>query len=304
VQVAAHIRDVSSHPEYDVEMPSRAIASALLALCASACGRLHFLPIGADGAGVDGGPTMDAGRRDASPVDAGPLPDVPRRDAPGLDAPQPVDGGPDSTSCDDVHAGALFCDGFEDGETFGAWTMVRNGFYSSSPTYRGSGAMRATSISAGNASYLYKALPMMISSGELFLRGYLYVPAEANPVWVTVLHAEESGNPWDFAEIRLAAGEFEVAARSIDTLFEARGGPIPRDRWVCIELRTLVADAGTMELFVDESSVAAVDGDTRPAAPYRTLYSGISYRGPTQPLGTIEYYLDEVVVDTARIGCD
>lgn len=264
------------------------------------CGRLDYdlredagRTVTGDDAGGDA--SFDAGKPDAA---------APMRDAGASDpdAEPTPDAGRDTTACDDVLSGALLCDGFEAG--FSAWTMVRFAEGATIPTYRGVASMRATSSPASAVSYLFSNRIPRVVSGELYARTYLYVPGVGTPRWLAVLHLEESGDPWDYAELRMVDGELELAARSATDARSARAGAVPRDRWFCVELRVLVADGGEVELFVEGTSAAAIRAtDTLHASPWQTFYTGISYRGPTQT-GRIEIFYDEVVLSTTRIGCD
>ncbi len=136
------------------------------------------------------------------------------------------------------------------------------------------------------------------------MRAYLYVPSTSMPSWVTVLHIEEGGVPYDYTELRLRDGELEVASDVLGVVSTVRGGPIPFDRWACVELRLAVSATGEVELFVDDVSTALETAiNTVPTGTYRSLFVGISHRNAAQT-GTVETYFDEVVLSRTRVGCD
>ena len=255
---------------------------------------------------VDGGPPPRDGNVpiDAPGLDA-PAIDAPGVDAPGVDAPG-VDGGFDAglddTACDDVHASAIHCDGFEDGSGFTAWTMPRGATYATSPVYRGAYAMLARSVPASALSYLHENLGEVMS-GELHTRAYIHVAGDQDPAHLVVLHLEEGGSPYDYAEIQLIDGNFRIGARNRSGFDYVDGPAIPRDRWVCLELGFAIGTTAIIELRVDGAIAASLPHDTTRTRPWRTFYAGITNRGSGQS-GEVELYMDEVVVSRSRIGCD
>lgn len=255
--------------------------------------------------GMDGAIVTDGGDADVDPPDA----DV-EIDAGGSDAGPPPDGGIDAgadpTGCDDEHAAAIICDGFEELPSFARWTQARHAATTTaSPVFRGSAAFAAPISSDSILAYLYLRAPTAIGSGELFARTYLFLPASSPAERMTIVHLEQSGSPYDYAELRLTDGGLTLAVKSDDVVTIAPELPMPRDRWVCLELRVAVASSGgTAEVFVDGVSARSLDGlDTLPAPGYSTFYVGISWIGMEQTRPSV-LYMDEVVVDTARVGCD
>src|SRR5262245_28535810 len=85
----------------------------------------------------------------------------------------------DSTSCDDVHASAMFCDGFENG--FVRWGGAPSGTGSvtidTAQTWRGAGALRVETFAQGDTGYVTYALPNRIMSGDVFVRMYVRAPS-------------------------------------------------------------------------------------------------------------------------------
>lgn len=277
----------------------RTIASSATALALSGCGLLLDIGGGDDPPGrPDAGASVDAGHDDAG-ADAG--------DDAGADAGdvQPLD----STSCDDVHAGAILCDGFEGLPELSLWSRARGGVsYVSTPAYRGMNALRALLLPSPRiASIDIFGLPR-VSEGEAFIRVYVWVPSASPVEGLTILNYEEPSEPWGKVRVRIVGGALGADGWSHDSsaALSSFGPPMPRDRWVCVEVRILVSDtAGEVELFVDGTPVAFLGPtDTAPAMPYQTLYAGITqddYGVQTLPT---ELFMDELVVDTRRVGCD
>lgn len=245
-----------------------------------------------DGSGRDGSEPSDAGAGDGGDADAG----------------DGVDAGPvlDETSCDDFHAGAILCDGFEGSPDFARWTEVRGAAaITADLAYRGARSLYAHSTASGVYAYLYSDALPSVTSGEIYARAYLYVPSASALPALTLLHVEEDANPWDDAEVRIQEDTFGLETRAVGVTSRRAGPVVPREAWTCVELRVLVSDVGgEVELFVDGASVGVIpEVDTRPASPYGTFYVGITVRD-TGTAGTIDLYLDEIVLARTRVGCD
>lgn len=256
-----------------------------------------------DAAGVDAA-SVDAGAPDGGP-DAGP-PDAGSPDAGPPDA-GPPDAGPDDTACDDVHAGALFCDGFESAG-FLAWDRLRtrDGTVTQSTTtrHRGMGAMHSQTT-AGSGRADAEASPLSaLSSGELWIRTYLYLPSGFDLVDMNVTTVHEAVSPYVGVGMGMIAGDrpyiwFGTEGRSA----HAPAVTVPRDRWTCWELHIVLDDvSGSADLSIDGVTVAMETGvDTVPGGGMTILVSGLGYTDPTQ--SSAELFLDELVVDDAPIGC-
>jgi hypothetical protein len=255
-------------------------------------------------AGSDAGPVSsgDGGERDASvpPADAGPD----RPDAPSVDA------GPDPSSCVTVHAGRSFCDGFESGDlsrwdgdrTPGASTVTVIDA-SAGPVYRGAHSLRAEAVMGSeNASVQVAGFPSTMVS-DYWLRAYFYFPS------ATMLACEIAGigdidgdhlvNAW------VDASGVNIHAHGLvgDPSRTAAVAP-DRDRWVCIEVHVAIdGAAGALEVYFDETLVVGRSGlDTSIVRPLEELDVGIAWKDESDPTQVL--YVDEVVADTARIGCD
>lgn len=221
-------------------------------------------------------------------------------DAPSEDA-APIDArGPDGAS--DPCAQRLFCDSFDDGlakwdgvEPLGA--TVRH-----EPAFGRSGGSVHAIAPAGTATAtlyedLFTALPAAI-----YIRMFVFAP---------------SGMLLDLEPLELAdvAGAhqivFSIYDSSIDIHAHAMAGDFmqmspmdtPRDRWVCMELHVHIGATGSVELFVDgQPLLAQLAVDTRPpTGELSRMRVGI----PSKPAAIPgDLYIDDLVVDTAPIGCD
>ncbi len=250
-----------------------------------------------------GGCRRDGGPADAS-LDGGV--DGAATDADVLDV--SVDAAPDETACDDILAGAIFCDSFEASD-FSLWDSVREMdgrvMRTTDPVWRGSGALSAASLAASGVANLFGARLADVTSGDLWLRAYVYVPSGTAFDDVKVLTLHEGSAPYAGVAFGLTTGDRpyvmattgSVSAVATDLRFD-------RDRWVCVVLHVDVDDAaGAMALQIDgEPAVERTGIDTLPDTGYQDVVVGIGFTSTAQlPIGL---FVDEVALDDALIPCD
>ncbi len=279
----------------------------------------------ADAAPSDGG--LDA------PMDA-PIADAPTSDAPIVDASGDardtstgdaqvdsavvdssvdsgmdtgMDAGLDETACDDLHSGALFCDGFESPGLV-AWAETRTTMGSASrstaTTYRGDGSLHAeTTAGSGRANVIAYELGGR-STGELWARFYLYVPSPYAVTDINVMTIHEDAVPFGGVGVGIFRGDqpyiyFGTASRTA----YAPVATITRDRWTCWQLHVEIGSRGAADLRIDGVEVAAdTDIDTLPSAGFTSIVTGIGYSDPDQVPATV--FVDELIIDDSPVGCD
>lgn len=269
-------------------------------------------------AGPDGGEGRDAEARDAEPRDASALDasedsgleDGGDRDA-GIDAATDAatDAGPDDTACDDALSGAFVCDGFEVPFT-SAWDFVEemDGTVDrvSSPTYRGGFALRGRTTAARGRAAVANGIPA-VSSGDLWLRGYFYLPSTFDLRGVALIYAHEPSSPYDGVSAGFLEGGVPYAwvGSNPGTTTFAGSGPVPRDRWFCMQVHVVVSDgAGSIEVLMDGATVLSQTGlDTRPAGDYTGFVAGLE-RADTLQTTAAMVYADEVAVGASELPCD
>lgn len=257
----------------------------------------------------DAGREMDSGIDGATPRDAGPdagidagIVDVDG----GFDAGMQSDdaGGLDSTSCDDVNAGRVFCDGFETNMTYPEWDGVTvDGAgataWNMTNTYRGRGAFEARTTAAGADAYIGKDAVGPYTSGELWLRGYFYISSVPALDHVSIMYTGNDGNDGVGVEI-LTGGSLVLYLLTADV--DVSAGVLPLDEWVCIELGVTIGTAGSATVRVNESVRATYNANTS-SVGYRTFTVGLDWTDVTNEAATV--LVDEIVFDTSGpIGCD
>jgi hypothetical protein len=239
----------------------------------------------------------DAGGRDSGGRDSG-------TDA-GFDSAMPIlDAGLDNTACDDDLVGATFCDGFEDADLLARWPLSidRDGVSTrvSDPVYRGVGALRASTTLSGGRAAVRTPLTPAITAGDLWMRGYFFVPPGPELVIATILivYGEEDGIG---AQVRETYGAW--MGSTVGRIVSPSGTVVPRDRWMCFEVHLTIADAGTVDVFVDgEQVITQTPVVTTQTTGWHTLTTGLEFTEATQEPLTI--YVDEVAVGTTRLPCD
>jgi len=254
------------------------------------------------------GPPMDSGVGDTPPVDTGVPTDTAVGDTDGLDSMAPdttvVDAGPDPTGCDDVHAGRLFCDGFE-AVGFDAWggeqapggsTLERV----TDTVYRGTGALRAEAVDGENYAQLYAEVFPIPAPTDQWFRGYYYFPA-GGPPGIEFHELTDTDRTYNFIVYTRNGTENDFHSHGFG---DARGYfdmLMPQGRWFCLEVH-LDLGAGAISAYVDDVLTASQSGlDLTTPRGLSTIHAGVAWNDTG---AAAVLYVDEVVADTERIGCD
>lgn len=248
----------------------------------------------------DGGGAVDAGGRDAGGSDA----EIPIVDAGGEDA------SVDPTSCAALHAARSFCDDFETGDT-SRWEVAYapNGSSlvvidaSAGPVHRGAHALRAEAVvGSEGATVVVNGLP----TGDVpdyWLRAFFYLPA-ATPLECEINAIGDVDDNHQINAYLTAAGTNLHTHGLVMDLWQTEPITPSRDRWVCFEMHVHIdATDGAVELYADDEPVVTGTGlDTSIVRPLQRIAVGIHYKDETDPTQVL--YVDDVVADTTRIGCE
>ena len=269
---------------------------------------------GADGS-VDAN-VLESGALDAAPEAAAPdgAADA-ARDAALPDA--AVDAGPSGESaCYTRFAARLMCEDFEAqtlpdawnrGETSGQITRVAR-----PPPYRGDGALSAQVTETSGVAFAFRPVFPGQREGSMFLRSYLYVPSGKQMTGAIVHGISEESPPYGGVSILLEDARFSIdvhpSGPGLDPTFVhgTTDVPLERDTWLCLQLEVVIhPEEGAVRLRVNGMLVAESTEplDTLPATGYRGVSAGLVYLDPAQET-PLQLYVDELVADTGRIGCD
>jgi hypothetical protein len=199
----------------------------------------------------------------------------------------------------------LVCDDFEAGGPGSAWAPFAKGdgtgIVDGAHTRDGSSALHVTVTTLGSEYVLqWRDIPQTTGT-DLFVRAYLYFPAlpDGGTGLFTMI---EAGAPFAGGRVILDdTGELTLHD-------EVTGENAPQNptlvagRWTCLEWELLEANAGHMNLWIDDELGASYEGDTLPATKIASVNVGAVYQNGT-PTRSFEVWLDDVVIDDARITC-
>jgi hypothetical protein len=142
-----------------------------------------------------------------------------------------------------------------------------------------------------------------LTSGDLHLRWYMYVPAAPAALYIAPIHVVDAAAPFGGVIVSVKDDGLVVNCTESGQFVEAPAS-VPRDRWVCIQLRVVISDtAGSVAASVDGVGRATLTGiDTLPPNGYRNIHAG-SYASGTTADPT-DVWIDELVAGTSAIPCD
>jgi hypothetical protein len=258
----------------------------------------------------------DTPSRDSPPPVDVPVIDAPSVDA--IDAPVAVDTGdagtppddvPPSSSCATAHPTALFCDGFETA-TLTGWSGYSLGSGTAMQTtamaYRGVGSLRADTTAAGGTAAVHWNGLAGRTTGDIYVRGFFYFPSGYTFYQVGVMLLLPR-TPADNVAMMIGGGGGFGGWSGAGMQYVPGSSTVmaPRDRWVCLEMHVTLSatTTGGLEMFMDGMPVGSASGfATTPADGQQEVHVGFPHTDVMQEPATV--YVDEVVVDTNRIGCD
>jgi hypothetical protein len=214
-----------------------------------------------------------------------------------------------SGECGAQHAAALVCAGFESQDVTTGWdgTSIENAGaleHTTAKHHSGSGALHATSRAAESAATVVANFTP-VRSGTLYLRGYLYLPADLPTHTMNIFFLGDDPGVDEFfgIDVNLESGAVQVYSPQSDLQRHTGNVTVPRDRWFCFRLSmTVSADRGQVQAFIDDRlALDASNLATLPPAGVRTFRAGIDWSSETASV--FEIYMDDLVVDTAPVDC-
>jgi hypothetical protein len=215
--------------------------------------------------------------------------------------------GSPSDACPAGHPTGLVCSGFEraDLPDWSAPMIERSGVVerSSALTHTGSGALHASSSAMMSVAVLSASFPS-VSSGELYLRLYAYVPANLPTEIINVLFLGNgaSSDPFSGIDLNLMDGAIQVYSSANDQR-QTGSLTIPRDRWFCLRARVLLGKTGgAVQAYIDAALALDAKGlVTLPAAGVQELHAGVGWS--SQQDAFFEIYMDDLVLDSVPVAC-
>lgn len=175
--------------------------------------------------------------------------------------------------------------------------------------YSGVGAARYVTRGEGFTQTRLR-LPEPVSSGALHARFYTQITAASELADYQILfeywHTEAGGDAEPITLYVASSGELQVNNGPSGGVLVAADPPIlGRDQWHCVELAVELSDtAGSISVSLDGAlSLEETGIDTLAMDPFLMAVIG-SKRAPDLPDGSVELFLDELVVASEPIGCD
>lgn len=209
-----------------------------------------------------------------------------------------------------AHTGVIACSGFErpDLSEWSRTEVVSTGAVEQTDSrFRsGRGALHATTTDRDSEGVVALEFPP-VTSGELFLRVYMYVPGnvETKTSNVLFLGDEPSPDPFKGIDFNLESDAPQIFAPQNDPArYSSTTVTVPRDRWFCFQTTLGISqDAGVVSIAVDGVDALEVTGlRTLTAGGVHLLRAGVDWSSKqTTPF---EIFMDDLVLSTAPVACD
>ncbi len=201
---------------------------------------------------------------------------------------------------------AHVCDDFETGTQSTAWSILDEG--------------AATGlIETGHAHDSDRAVHLHSSTqvGELwalrweeldqqatahaFVRAFVFAPMPPSGGSVTLYNMIEDVAPFEGVRILFEEADGLRLHNGVGTPDATTEGRFPYGRWACVEWEVESANAGAMNLWIDDELVAQTAGDTLPVTKLGKVTIGVITQ--TALTSSFELWIDDVIVDDKRITC-
>jgi hypothetical protein len=217
-----------------------------------------------------------------------------------------------TSECTGAHAGALVCSGFETDPLADEWpdTSVSTDATLERTTLRahsGTASLHAMSAAADSIAVIARSFPAL-TSGELWFRAYLFVPANLPTQTMNLFFVgeEPSPNPPEpflGIDFNLEAGATQLYSPQWTPMRTTGELVIPRDRWFCFRARVAISDSdGAVSVHVDDQLAVETSGvDTLPPEGVRRFRGGIDWS--SQQDAFFEVFMDDLVLDTKEVSC-
>ena len=208
--------------------------------------------------------------------------------------------------CHVNHAAALFCDGFEDGRAPWGYQVLTSASIDATTT-RAWGGTHALEVHTNDVPTTKDArwgnfFTAPFTTGDFYLRQYLWLPSSVTiDGQVSLLVTQNDVPPYPSTFYMLDSTNLIISS---DGSFYTFPDTLPRDRWVCAEMQIHVdPTAGFVRLTLDNGTAIQTPLiDTEVAGGYAAFDAGVHYANGSQ--SPVSVWMDDVVVDTAPIGCN
>lgn len=198
------------------------------------------------------------------------------------------------------------CDNFESGAPSPAWFPFMPGAVSgvvdATKPHHGTRSLHVTGApSSGDEFQLqWKDVPQTAGT-TIYVRAYVFVPAAPANTFSLFTMIE----PATFTGVRVfveSTGGMQLHD-GISGPDAESSAPIPIGRWACLEWEVVESNTGSMTLWLDDTMVAGLSGDTLPATKLGQVGVGAVFQPTIMSQVPLELWLDDVIVDDQRITC-
>ncbi|HZH03577.1 MAG TPA: endo-1,4-beta-xylanase [Myxococcaceae bacterium] len=216
------------------------------------------------------------------------------------------------TACGRTLVGHPLCESFEAvtrPNSFG-WYPIEDGGGTvslSSTRYRGKQALRArTTPSANSAAFMGRGVFGGKTSGNIYARAYIYVPASITlgTGTINVMNVGETQPPYQGVAFALTGNnQVQLGLTTANQYISSAANAFKRNEWTCITMRVTAGASGSAAIAVNGAIAVSRNAlDTLPAGGYGHAQAGIVYITPGHP--ATEVFIDEFAVSTSPLGCD
>lgn len=147
-------------------------------------------------------------------------------------------------------------------------------------------------------------------AGSFFARAWVYVPSTttlSGDNYFTLMEVRQDVDPFLGVGVELHGDNTSLTNwTATPSAVSSTASAFPRDAWVCVEWSvTFDAKSGASSVWLGGAAqpIATITSTlTAPTPAYGSFLIG-AYATATAPQPEIELWIDDVVLDTARVGC-
>jgi hypothetical protein len=203
----------------------------------------------------------------------------------------------------------LFCSGFEQ-SILNEWTAINslNGQAGLDTThvYRGHYALHVNTYPVTDAGTLAYGFVEKFGPGlyptHFFTRFFFYMPSPAPTFGFNIVDLQQNGGSYAGLELRVDNSQLDQLtwATTADQRWQSDAG-LPFDQWACFEIEVDTV-AETQHVYLDDVEVTGLAQVNLALPQLGNASLGLGFNQPP-PQGSFDAWIDEVAIDTARVGC-
>jgi hypothetical protein len=219
-------------------------------------------------------------------------------------------GGVVASTCTSFTSPGKLCDGFEAPSLNGIWSMDQtNSTFTldGSRAYRGSQSVHIATqaVSASTDIYAHLVETYYVGGGtnHVFVRAFFYLssPRTMNTMTLSTINSVTSGINIDIGA--KAAGNFHMNSAGATPQSQTAIQLLPLDTWFCFEYEVdASATPAVVNAWLNDNTQVLMQGGIS-MDPLHSVGLGLSIYGPSVAEGAHDLWVDEVIVDSQRIGC-